>query len=70
MTKFILFLIKIYQYFLSPWVGQHCRFTPSCSNYAKEAVTKYGAIKGSWLTIKRIVRCQPFANGGYDPVDK
>ena len=70
MAKFIIFLIKIYQYFFSPWLGNNCRFTPSCSNYATEAITTYGAFKGSLLALKRIVRCQPFAKGGYDPVKK
>ncbi len=58
----------MYQFFLSPWIGQHCRFTPSCSNYAITAITRYGAIKGTWLTIKRLLRCHPFCKGGEDPV--
>lgn len=47
-----------------------CKYTPSCSNYGIEAITKYGSIKGSFLTIKRIIRCNPFSKGGYDPVPK
>nr|WP_246534872.1 membrane protein insertion efficiency factor YidD [Wohlfahrtiimonas chitiniclastica] len=61
-------LIKLYQLILSPWVGQQCRFTPSCSNYSIEAIQKYGAIKGCWLTFKRLIRCHPFCDGGKDPV--
>jgi len=68
MEKIILGLIRLYQLTLSPFVGQHCRFTPSCSRYTAEAVEKYGAAKGSWLGVKRIARCQPFCKGGHDPV--
>ncbi len=68
MRIILIWLIKGYKYFLSPWVGNQCRFEPSCSTYAMEAITRYGAIKGSWLTIKRLVRCQPFCKGGEDPV--
>lgn len=68
MQTILIGLIKMYQFFLSPWIGQHCRFTPSCSNYAITAITRYGAIKGTWLTIKRLLRCHPFCKGGEDPV--
>ncbi len=68
MRTILIWLIKGYKYFLSPWVGNQCRFEPSCSTYAMEAITRYGAIKGSWLTMKRLVRCQPFCKGGEDPV--
>lgn len=61
-------LIKTYQYIASPWIGQHCRFHPSCSQYAREALERFGVIKGCYLTIKRLLRCQPFAKGGEDPV--
>ncbi|MBO8159693.1 membrane protein insertion efficiency factor YidD [Thermosyntropha sp.] len=67
MKRLIVFLIKIYQkatLFKKP----SCRFYPSCSNYAIEAVEKYGAIKGGWLAFRRILRCHPFNPGGYDPV--
>jgi len=63
----IVLLIKIYRY-LSPLFPAHCRFYPSCSAYALEALTTHGAIKGGWLAIKRLLRCQPFSAGGLDPV--
>ncbi|HBT88385.1 MULTISPECIES: membrane protein insertion efficiency factor YidD [Desulfobacter] len=61
-------LIRFYQIFISPLLGTHCRYVPSCSHYALEAIQKYGSIKGSILAIKRILRCHPFRPGGYDPV--
>ena len=61
-------LIRIYQKAISPLLGAHCRFTPSCSQYAAEAIGKYGAWRGTWLAIRRIGRCHPFCDGGYDPV--
>jgi putative membrane protein insertion efficiency factor len=60
--------IRFYRYFLSPWLGRSCRFTPSCSVYAIEAIEIHGPIRGLWLAAKRIVRCQPWCAGGYDPV--
>ncbi len=67
--KILLLLIKIYQAFLSPLKGfSSCRFYPTCSQYSYQAITKYGAFKGSYLSIKRIIRCHPFQKGGYDPV--
>lgn len=68
MRWILIFLIKGYRYFLSPYLGNSCRFEPTCSQYALEALTKYGAIKGSWLMVKRLVRCQPYCQGGEDPV--
>ncbi|HMK20321.1 MAG TPA: membrane protein insertion efficiency factor YidD [Chitinophagaceae bacterium] len=61
-------LIKIYQWIISPILGPKCRFTPTCSHYAEEALKKHGVFKGIWLTIKRISRCHPWGGSGYDPV--
>lgn len=61
-------LIRLYQQFISPALPPSCIYTPTCSHYTFEAIEKYGAAKGSWLGVKRICRCHPFANGGYDPV--
>ncbi len=61
-------LIKLYQWILSPLLGPKCRFTPSCSHYAIEALKKYGFFKGGWLAIRRISRCHPWGGQGYDPV--
>lgn len=64
----LLALIRGYQYAISPLLGRNCRYLPTCSEYAAEAVTKYGAIRGSWLGVKRVCRCHPWHPGGYDPV--
>lgn len=61
-------IIKLYQSIVSPLLGSNCRFYPSCSNYALEAIKKHGNIKGYWLSIKRILKCQPFHQGGIDQV--
>jgi putative membrane protein insertion efficiency factor len=61
-------LIKIYQWIISPWLGPKCRFTPSFSQYAVEALKKHGLLKGLWLYVKRISRCHPWGGHGYDPV--
>ena len=66
-SLFIL-IIKLYQIILSPFLGAHCRHLPSCSQYAIEAINEWGAFKGSFLSIKRITRCHPWGNHGYDPV--
>lgn len=63
-----LLLIRFYQYFISPLSGASCRFTPTCSQYGVEAITKYGPFKGGWLTVKRILRCHPWGSHGHDPV--
>ena len=60
--------IRGYQKFISPALPPSCRFSPSCSQYALEAVSKYGALKGMWLGARRLVRCHPFNPGGYDPL--
>ena len=67
-TKFFCFLIRTYQICISPLLGKNCRFTPTCSAYALEAIQKYGPGKGLFLSIKRILKCNPFHEGGYDPV--
>lgn len=61
-------LLKAYRFAISPLYGQVCRYHPTCSAYALEAVTVHGSIKGSWLAVRRIARCHPWAAGGYDPV--
>ena len=61
-------LIHIYKYAISPWLGNHCRYTPTCSSYCIEAIKKYGPFKGTWLGIKRIASCNPRGGSGYDPV--
>ena len=69
MKKVFLFLIRFYQNAVSPWFPARCRFRPTCSAYAYEAVCKYGAVKGGWLALKRFLRCHPFYKGDfYDPV--
>ena len=60
--------IKSYQIIISPLLGPSCRFTPTCSQYAVEAIQKYGPLKGSWLSFKRIIKCHPWGGSGYDPV--
>ena len=61
-------LIKLYQWIISPWMGQKCRYTPTCSQYGIDALKKYGPFKGLWLTMKRVSRCHPWGGHGYDPV--
>jgi putative membrane protein insertion efficiency factor len=68
-VKYVLiFFIDVYQKLFSPWLPPSCRFTPTCSQYAKEAVRKYGVIQGVILASKRLLKCHPFHHGGYDPV--
>lgn len=68
-SKLIILIIRIYQKFISPLKGvSSCRFYPTCSQYAIDAILKYGIIKGSFMSIKRILKCHPFHPGGYDPV--
>lgn len=68
MKIILLALIQAYRRFISPFFPPTCRFQPTCSQYAAEAIATYGTIQGSWLAIKRILRCHPFHSGGYDPV--
>ena len=68
MKYLVLDLLGVYKAMVSPFLPPACRFEPTCSEYAKQAVEKYGALKGTWMGLKRILRCQPFCKGGYDPV--
>jgi hypothetical protein len=68
-VKYLLIgLLKAYRFAISPLYGQVCRYHPSCSAYALEAVTVHGALKGTWLSVRRVGRCNPWSRGGYDPV--
>ena len=64
----LLLPIYFYRYFISPLLGVNCRFSPSCSDYAKDAIIKHGALRGGLLTVKRILKCHPWGGSGYDPV--
>lgn len=72
MKKLILKMIEFYQKYISSYLSQmwnvHCKFEPTCSEYAKKAVEKYGVLRGTWKSLKRILRCNPFSKGGYDPL--
>ena len=68
MKRLFIALIRFYKKAISPYRPNCCIFVPSCSQYAMEAIEKYGALKGGWLTVKRLLRCNPFSKGGYDPV--
>ena len=68
MKQILLALVRFYRAAISTFRPPCCRFTPTCSQYALEAIEKYGALKGGWLAFRRILRCNPFHKGGYDPV--
>jgi len=68
MKYLLIFVITLYQKLFSPWLPPTCRFTPSCSQYAKDALKKHGAVHGLILAVKRLLKCHPFHAGGYDPV--
>ena len=68
MKRILIKGIHLYRLILSPLLGQQCRFEPTCSRYGEEAIEKHGALRGSWLTIVRILKCGPWHKGGYDPV--
>ncbi len=68
MNKVFITLIRVYQIFISPMLGQRCKYYPSCSNYAIGALREHGVIRGTGLASWRLLRCNPFSNGGYDPV--
>jgi uncharacterized protein len=68
MQRILISLIKLYQFLFSPWVGYHCRFHPTCSDYGLIAIERFGAVYGCYLILKRIIRCHPFCAGGIDHV--
>jgi len=68
MNRVLIAFIRVYQYTLSPMLGQRCKYYPSCSNYAIAALREHGALRGTGLAAWRLLRCNPFSNGGYDPV--
>ena len=71
MKRFFIGMIDFYKKNISPYLsekGVHCKFEPTCSEYTKQAIEKYGVVKGIWIGIKRIIRCNPFSKGGYDPL--
>lgn len=68
MRKVLISLIRLYQIVLSPWLGNNCRFSPSCSQYATDAIATHGSWRGMTMTIRRLSRCHPWHAGGYDPV--
>jgi putative membrane protein insertion efficiency factor len=67
MTHLLLAVIRGYRYLLSPWWGNQCRFTPTCSEYATHAIEQHGAMRGSWLALRRLSKCHPWHAGGFDP---
>ena len=68
MKKFLIYIIEKYQKYISPKFKKHCKYYPSCSEYTKQAIEKYGILKGCFYGGKRIIRCNPFSKGGYDPL--
>ena len=68
MNRLLMGLVRFYQRYISKWLPPACRFHPSCSNYSYEALSRFGAIRGIYLTLRRLLRCHPFHPGGYDPV--
>ena len=68
MKRLLVLVLRGYQYVLRPMMGSHCRFYPSCSDYAMQAIERHGSLRGTWLTVRRIGRCHPYHPGGFDPV--
>lgn len=67
-AKLLIALLRGYKRWISPLLGQNCRFVPTCSEYSMEAIARFGAVKGGWLTLRRLLRCHPLCPGGHDPV--
>ena len=67
-SRTVVALITVYQKLVSPWLGANCRFQPTCSSYTREAIGRFGVVRGGWLGLRRLARCHPFRPGGYDPV--
>lgn len=68
MQTFLIRALRVYKYFISPLLSRNCRFHPSCSHYAEEAIAHFGAARGTWLAVRRLLRCHPWNPGGFDPV--
>lgn len=68
MSRLLLAAIRGYRYLLSPWWGGQCRFTPTCSQYAMDAIQEHGSMRGTWLALRRVSKCHPWHQGGFDPV--
>ena len=68
--NFFIYLIKLYQFTISPLLGTNCRFVPSCSNYAIQSIEEKGVVKGVYFSLRRVIKCHPFGGSGYDPVNK
>ena len=68
MKAFLLLLLRAYRYWVSPWVGGACRYWPTCSDYSMQAIERFGALRGLWLTLGRLGRCHPYGRGGVDPL--
>jgi putative membrane protein insertion efficiency factor len=70
MSRLLLAAIRGYRYLLSPWWGGQCRFSPTCSHYAEEAIREHGCLGGTWLALRRVSKCHPWHHGGFDPVPR
>jgi len=68
LRRALIAFIRLYRYSLSPWWGNQCRFTPSCSHYAEQAIEKHGILRGGWFSLRRVGCCHPWHSGGFDPV--